>query len=386
MLRSSIQRELNDFCRKIQREDYSIQEVSASAFTQSRAKLKAEAFVELSDELIRNFYKDAPYLRWGEFRVLACDGSTLQLPNSKDIQRKFPMIGFGRNADANKSMARISMLYDVFNCITLDSKLEDFKVHETALLRAHLSTDKFMENDLLLLDRGYASAALFFELKQKGIHYCARLKDNWWLPVSEMLANGETDKIVTFTLPKKDQGLAPKYNTTEISFEARIVIITLENGTKEVLATSLIDKEDVTIEDLEWLYKQRWSEEEAYKLLKCRVDVERFSGKSVLSIYQDFYASIFMMNLSAALCLPVKEKIEKEGKQHRKYDRQINKTNAISFLTNSAVGLFYHKMIEPFFRAFDLLLHKTVDIIRPGRKNPRKHRPKKPKSNAYKCL
>jgi hypothetical protein len=46
-------------------------------------------------------------------------------------------------------------------------------------------------------------------------------------------------------------------------------------------------------EDFEQLYHYRWNEEEAYKMLKCRVEIENFSWKTAIAVRQDFYARIF---------------------------------------------------------------------------------------------
>ncbi len=71
-------------------------------------------------------------------------------------------------------------------------------------LKQHLSQVKFMEGDLLLLDRGYPSISLMFQLQQRRIGFCMRLKGEWWLETQKMLLSGQRDKVVTFKLPRKD--------------------------------------------------------------------------------------------------------------------------------------------------------------------------------------
>lgn len=388
MLRKALSRELADFYGKLSDSELGIAEVSKSAFSQARKKLKAEAFIELSNESVKKFYESAPYLKWGEHRVLACDGSTLQLPSSKDISSKFPTSSFGPNADKNRSLARISLVYDVFNQVTLNAQIGSFKTHETTLFKKQLDEIDFMEDDLILFDRGYPSFALMYELLQKKLHFCMRLKDNWWKEVNAMLKANETDKIVTFQLPNKDLGIAKKYEQEITEFQVRIVVITLENGYREILCTSLLNPKDCDLEDLEWLYHQRWTIEETYKTLKVRVNIENFSGLTALSVYQDFYASIFTMNLCAILAHPVQEKLKQEDECNvtRKRKRKVNKTNAIAYLKNSLVVLFIKKKTEIFLKFFDDMLFKTTEIIRPNRKFKRKHKPKKPKSMNCKDL
>lgn len=386
LLRNSIQRELNDFFAKINNEDFSIQEVTKGAFSTARSKLKHTAFIELSNKAVASFYQQAPHVKWGEFRVLACDGSTVLLPKSKDIAKDFPLTGFGRNADCEKSLAKISLVYDVFNQITLNAKIDAFKVHETTLFKQQLEEVDFMADDLILLDRGYPSVGLLYELLQRKIHFCVRLKDNWWKEVNKMLENGETDKIVKFSLNKNQLNLAKKYNTTQTDVEVRIVVIELDNGNKEILCTSLLCPKDTTLEDLKWLYHQRWTAEEAYKILKTRIDLANFSGMTSLSVKQDFYAAIFTMNMCAILAHPIAEKIRTEKNTARKHPRKINRTNAISYISKSWVGIFIKRKYNLCLEHFDKMLIKTTEVVRPNRNFPRNHQQQKPKSMNYKPL
>jgi hypothetical protein len=55
------------------------------------------------------------------------------------------------------------------------------------------------------------------------------------------------------------------------------------------------------------LYHCRWQVEEDYKVLKAWLTMENFSGKSVLSIYQDFHAKIFSKNLTSILAFSISD-------------------------------------------------------------------------------
>ena len=83
------------------------------------------------------------------------------------------------------------------------------------------------------------------QLQDKGIHFCMRMKDNWWNEVNAMRLKNETDKRVIFKLPKKDKDsdlLETMENKLE-EIECRILMIRLENGMQEVLCTTLPDEE-----------------------------------------------------------------------------------------------------------------------------------------------
>ena len=69
----------------------------------------------------------------------------------------------------------------------------------------------------------------------------------------------------------------------------------------EVLLTNLIDSEKWPASDFEELYHQRWAIEEGYKLDKSRLEFERWSGKSVRAVEQDFYGRMLLVWLDISL-------------------------------------------------------------------------------------
>ncbi|MCK5136652.1 MAG: hypothetical protein KAR19_12745 [Bacteroidales bacterium] len=103
---------------------------------------------------------------------------------------------------------------------------------------------------------------------------------------------------------------------------------------------------------------------------------------------QDFHAKIFLLTLSAAYAHPIEEKVREEYKadKQRKHDQKINRTNSISMTKDILVSLFLKRRINNALEAFDDIVYQTREIIRPNRKNERKHRQKKPYCMNYKRL
>jgi len=387
IFKSSIQRELDSFFKSISNSDFNIREVTKGAFTQARAKLNPGAFERLNEVAVNTFYEGAEYYVWNGMRTLAVDGTRLVLPNHPSIIEEFGQHQFGPNADSPRSLAMGSMLYDVFNQITIDSKIAPWSSSERDLLIEHL--DKVKAGDLLLLDRGYPCFWLLFLLKAKGIEFCVRLKENWWLAVKDFTESGETERIVSFSLPKKDRRkLADFPDMIDATIQCRLIKVELENGEKEILCTSLTDTEKYVYSDFEQLYHYRWNEEEAYKLLKSRVEVENFSGKTARAVKQDFFAKVFLMTLCAAYAHPIEEKVVAEymADENRKHSQKINRTNALSMTQNILIGVMIKNKFEKALDAFDKIVESTREIIRPGRSYERNKRQKKPYSMNYKRL
>ena len=319
-------------------------------------------------------------------RILAVDGTRLLLPNHPSVCSQFGVHGFGPHADSERSMATCSLLYDTLNKITLDARIAPYSDSESSLLDKHL--ESMLRNDLLLLDRGYPSFKLIFKLQSRGIHFCMRMKTNWWKTVDEFTCSDKQETIIKVKLPKKDyRELNDFPEMIHQEIPCRLVKVASAQGTI-VLCTSLLDEQQFPLEVFQSLYGFRWEEEETYKMLKCRVEVEDFTGKTSRAVQQDFYAKIFMMNLCAMFVHPIDEKVIKEFKANadRKYGQKINWTNALSVTRNLLIGMFCKKQTKKALERLQHLVYNTREPVRIGRHAKRKNRPKRQYCLNYKTL
>jgi hypothetical protein len=384
--KTSIQRELDSFFKSISKSDFNIREVTKGAFSQARSKLNPWAFQRLNQVAVESFYADASYRTWHGFRVLAVDGTRLNLPNHSSVIEEFGSHVIGPTLTVTKSLALGSLLYDVLNNITIEGQIDPYDSSERDLLIKHL--DKIEQGDLLLLDRGYASFWLFFLLQAKGIDFCVRIKENW-LVVREFMATNQQEQLVCFKLPIRDLEKLVQYpDYQHITITCRLIKVVLPTGETEILCTSLKDSEAFNVELFDELYRLRWNEEEAYKLFKSRIELENFSGKTALAIKQDFHAKVFLMTLCAAYAHPIEERVIQEYKadEDRKFSQQINRTNAIGMTQSILIAVFIKKQFRKAIKAFDDIVAKTREIIRPNRSLPRNHKPKKKYYMNYKRL
>lgn len=387
IFKSSIQRELDRFFKVVKNDDFNIREVTKGALSQARAKLNPWAFKRLNEVACNTFYERVEYYIWYGLRVLAVDGSRLVLPNHPSVVKEFGQHSFGPKADSPRSLAMASMLYDVLNQITIDAEIAPYSSSERDLLMKHI--DKTKAGDILLLDRGYPCVWLLFLLKARGVEFCVRMKEDWWLTVKEFTESTDKERIVTFSLPKKDRKKLADYpEIMDQRITCRLIKIELETGEKEILCTSLTDMEKYEYVEFDSLYHYRWNEEEAYKLLKSRIELENFSGKTAIAVKQDFFAKVFLMTLCAAYAHPIEEKVTNEYKadKERVHDQKINRTNALSMTQDILISVMIKKQYKKALEAFDDIVEKTREIIRPGRKVSRKFKQKRPYSMNYKRL
>lgn len=386
--KTALQRDLDRLYGKLLSQDFNIREVTKGALSQARSKLNPWAFQRLNEVISDAFYEESPFhYTWYGMRTLAVDGSRLVLPNHPSVKKEFGVHGFGPNADSQQSLAICSLLYDVLNQITLDAQLAPYSSSERDLLQQHLNRVK--AGDLLLLDRGYPCFWLLFLLKAKGIEFCVRMKENWWLSVEQFVKSGKEQEIVEFHLLKKGQGKLADYpEMFDGSIKCRLVRVELDNGEIEVLCTSLLDFESYDVKEVKALYHLRWNEEEVYKLLKARAEMEKFSGKTARAVHQDFQAKVFLMTMCVAFAHPIEEKVREEFKadKNRKHQQKINRTHALSTLMDLLVPMFLKKKRKQAFDTFDDLVYHTREIVRPNRNIKRKKKPKRPYYINYKPI
>ena len=91
LLKSSLKTELKIFHTTVFRKDEIVNWVSASALCQARQKIKHQLFmfIDLYKLMSRYFYRNTGVNRWFHFRLLAVDGSEINLPSSKELLRDY---------------------------------------------------------------------------------------------------------------------------------------------------------------------------------------------------------------------------------------------------------------------------------------------------------
>ncbi len=231
-----------------------------------------------------------------------------------------------------------------------------------------------MPSDLVLLDRGYPAFWIFKAIDTMGANFCARINRMWTI-VKEFIASGQQEQIVE---------VRPNFSSTaachqlELDIEPmplRLIRVELNTGEIEVLITTLTDSKAYPIDIFKELYHQRWPVEEDYKYMKYWIEIENFTGKSVLSVYQDFHAKVLSKNLTSVLTHPMRSELIKSGKKD-KYEHQINFVQALSKSKNVIPLLFQRTLAKVIKLIKDLqeIFLKTTEPIRPNRSFPRNHK------------
>lgn len=336
-LRKSLQIELDNYMELLDKDIET--PLTKQAFSKARQHISPEAFKELFELTSQEMLNDSDMKKLKKYRVYAIDGTEIELSRSKELEKEYPPL---RN-NTTAPRARVSMLYDVLNDCIIDTNMQSISVSERIMAKKHLqyyeeSTDG---KGLFILDRGYPSRELISLLENQ--KYVIRLQKSF---NKEIDNSSETD--FEMNLHYKNQEL-----------KVRVLKLRLSSGETEVLITNL-NREEFKKPDFMSIYALRWGIETKYDLLKNKLQLENFSGKTVTSVLQDFYATMYLSNMASAIKIESDEIIaSNDNNKEIKHTYVTNQNILIGKLKNNLILIMMND--NPQHR--EMLLNKLINRL-----------------------
>jgi transposase len=248
--------------------------VSDSAFTQARAAMPWAFWVALVALLAERFEHDHHALvGFCGFRILALDGTTLELDRWTDLRTR---AGTAANGKALSSpRARLVLLEVPLARLPLHFNLVPYAVGERTAVTPLL--DAVGRHDLLLIDRGFWSAGLFGRILHKEAFFAIRLMSG--ITFSTLRRLGASDQLARWT-PTKPQDDADE--KTPKWFDLRLIRYQIKGFRPSTLVTSVTDPAQISREEFiriatvdetgrvlePGLYHRRWEIETTFFELK----------------------------------------------------------------------------------------------------------------------
>lgn len=334
--------------------------VTGSAFSQARYKIKSEFFRDLS-KLTIEYASGLQQPRWKNYRVLAGDGSTVNLPPCRQIRSHFGIEANSKNK-TNRSLARIFLLYDVLSGLTVSEGLGRTSTGESGMLDDCLESVPRTPGDLLVLDRNFGHFYRVYKLLSDKRAFCIRMPVSGSGFAKRAMADSREDYITCW-----EPSVTERQNTPGATpITVRITKTLLKGGVEELLVSSLTDMDEVNTEDMVQLYSMRWGVEEGIKNLKPKMKLEQFGCKKPEGIYQEFYSHILVMNIVALTGLAVAEPIAKMTKR-RKRKYKYNWMNAFRYVRDRIVEMFSTETPGKLLDRLVAQVCSSLIAIRPGR-------------------
>ena len=369
-VKGSLQDELDQFFQAILKRDSSRRIVTRSAICQARKKVSYKVFIGLLDRICRFLNRQSELKTYQGSRVFAMDGSTMLLPNTSELRAHFGRVT--SKTDFGRAIARVSILHDVLNRVTYDAILGAYQTGEQTLAWDHLETAELPEKSIFLMDRGYVSFHLLRHIQDLGHRFCVRVRAD--LKVVKLLEeSGAREGVFTF---KPSVHSRKNTCTKSLAKPIRVRVMRFSFGKETVyLMTNLFGIRKHPMHTLAGLYHQRWQVEESYKVKKCRLKVEQFSGLSPENVRQDFHAKVFSEALASTLALEVSE--HAEGYSETTEDEYcVSLTQVLAKMKNTLALLFLRGGWRTLLAELQEVFQKCLVARVPGRRAKREPKAK----------
>lgn len=374
----SMQRHLQEFFKELA-DGALFETVTSGAVTHARAKLKNSAFIDLNRECVlpAAYSSERPVQRWRGHRLMGFDGSLVRLPDSQELGQEF---GWKEAANQNGATGtrypegRLSVAYDLLNQIGHDAQLVSSKVGEVTLAIQQLQY--LQPGDVAISDRGYSGYVFFATILNQQLDFIGRCSSGSFLAAQQMfrLNQANQSKVVWLFAPS-DQKAECRRLGLALKIKVRFVSVRLPTGELEVLATSLLDESRYPTEEFLKVYHWRWGHETYYLMLKGRMELENFSGRTVEAVRQDLQAAVLLANMESLLSQPAQADLNRKSAQATQ-PLQVNRSNSYHALKLQLLDLLYRDIpADQVIRQLTKLFNGSPVAARPNRKVPRCKRP-----------
>jgi glutaredoxin len=233
---------------------------------------------------------------------------------------------------------------------------------------AYDAVDQLEEDMLVIYDRNFCSYKMFalHLWAEKEIKFVIRGRENHNV-IKDFITSGKQTAIIYLSPSKvaidglKESGFIITKHTL---LKVRLVRVDLEK-TIEVLVTNLWEEEGHPDSEFKALYFLRWGVETNISIQKNILQMEAFSGLTVESVEQDFYATVFMTNLHSVLIKDAQTSVDISA-TNRKYPMKVNRNKSFGKLKVSLIALFNDNDVEHILK---VLHYHFIRNILPVRKN-----------------
>jgi hypothetical protein len=263
-------------------------QISEEAFVKARARMPLEYWIALVMLLADRFAREHKNLiRWKRFRLLAMDGTLINLPRWQPLRDYYGTARSGKGGTIPQ--ARMVMLQFPLTRIpyrfAMGPKSRAEKTMAATLLE-HLQP-----NDLLLIDRGFWSYGLFAQIQQRGAFFATRKIEQVHLKVVRQLGPKDTlVRLVPTDKRWKKQGWPESLELRRIDYQIRgfrpSALITNVTNPKLISRQEWIgmaSHEAGQVLDHS-VYHRRWEIETTFRELKVTQGMSNLRGRTPGSI------------------------------------------------------------------------------------------------------
>ena len=239
---------------------------------------------------------------WKGRRVLVYDGSTVSMPDTEANQEAYPQppqqkqgVGF--------PLARIAVFFSLACGAVIDLGICSCSGKgnsELGLL--HKLWDVLRSGDVLLADRYMCAWFEIYMLRERGIDSITRMRVHRQVDFRRGKRLGKGDHIVQWQRPANIRAIDTKtLNSLPEFLTIRETGVQVDQpgfrSRSIILATTMLNAEEITAHDIGKVYRARWNAELEFRSLKQTVKMDILRCKTPELVRKEIWAHILAYNL-----------------------------------------------------------------------------------------
>ena len=255
-------------------------QLSEEAFAQARQRMPRGFWMAMLMLLAERFQEDhGQHLDFQGFRLLAIDGTALTLPNDQRLREHY---GLPKNGKRKKACPQARMVMITLPGVRIPIAYEVAPLCDSELTLAGRLMPHLRPNDLLLMDRGFLTYGMFWQIQHRGAFFGTRLKKQ--IKYKKRKRLGPDDWLVEWT-PKDSGG---RWKHLPRSIQLRVIHYKIRGFRRNAIVTNVLDPQRLSREDwvrvasdcgdngtfMPGLYHRRWQIETTYFELKITPQLE----------------------------------------------------------------------------------------------------------------
>jgi len=280
------------------------------SYCEARQRLPEQLFVELVRSTGRELAQQAEEAwQWLGRIVKVIDGATITMADTQANQQQYPQPRT-QAAGVGFPIARIVVVFSLAIGVVVDAAIGPYKGKRTGennLFRSLLGC--FLPGEIALADSYYASFWDFALLLEHQVDLVARAHHKRKIDFRTGAKLGRYDQVVTYfkpnqrpawmdlatyeRLPASIQIRHLRYWVAQSGFRTRVI----------TLATTLIDANFYTADELANLYRRRWQAELHLRSLKAHLQMDHLRSKQPATVRKEFYTHLLAYNLIRGIML-----------------------------------------------------------------------------------
>jgi len=278
-----------------------------SAYCKARGRLPEAVLARLVRQTGQRASDDRPSgWRWAGRVVKVVDGTTVSMPDTPANQQAFPQ-SRAQKAGVGFPLARMVVLFSLAVGTALDAAFGPYRGKQTGELSLFRQLhDRLERGDILLADRHFCS---FWELalvRERGGDVVTRLHQHRRADFRRGRRLGPCDHVVRWAKPPRPEWMTPeehaglpavlavrelRVRVTRPGYRTRVLIV----------ATTLLDADAFSTQDVALLYRVRWFAELDLRALKATLQMGILRGKTPVMVRKEIWAHLLAYNLIRGL-------------------------------------------------------------------------------------